>query len=129
MQAAFFLGIFLLKIIERATFFSLAADVFAGVMVALPIGLIFVVSNERAMGLGDVILAAIIGFALGIVRGLLGVYIAFLLGAVVGMILLIGKKKGMKSAVPFGPFLLIGMAVAALYGERLIAIARALGRW
>ena len=120
------LGILIIvqKIIERASIFSLLTDAASGVMVALPIGLIYVITNERAMGAGDVILAFIIGFALGIWRGLLGIYIAFLLGAVVGVILLIGHKKKMKSAVPFGPFLLLGMLIAAVFGDILIQIIK-----
>lgn len=124
MQISLFVCIFFLKIMERASIFSVLGDIFAGVMVALPIGLIYVVTNERAMGLGDVILAGIIGFALGIFRGLLGLYIAFLFGAVVGVVLLVGRKKGMKSSVPFGPFLLVGMLISGLWGNTLIQIIK-----
>jgi len=46
--------------------------------VLLPIGLIYVITNERAMGLGDVILAGIIGFFLGIPKGLIALYMSFL---------------------------------------------------
>jgi prepilin signal peptidase PulO-like enzyme (type II secretory pathway) len=124
MQLSLFLFIFFQKIVERASMFSLLGDAFAGIMVSLPIGLIFVVTNERAMGLGDVILAAIIGFFLGIPKGLLALYISFLVGAVVGVILLIQRKKGMKSAVPFGPFLIIGMLIAGVWGDKLIQIIK-----
>ncbi len=129
MQLSFFISLLLLKLVERASIFSLLGDCFAGIMVSLPIGLIFVVSNERAMGLGDVFLAALIGFALGISKGLLALYIAFLLGAVVGVVLLIQQKKGMKSAVPFGPFLLCGMLLVAVWGNDLMALVRSLYRW
>jgi prepilin signal peptidase PulO-like enzyme (type II secretory pathway) len=124
MQLALFISLLIQKLFEKASIFSLMGDVFAGIMVCLPIGLIFVVSNERAMGLGDVILAGIMGFSLGIGKGLLALYIAFLVGAIVGVYLLLQKKKGMKSAVPFGPFLLIGMLIAGVWGERLILIIK-----
>ncbi|MCX6732780.1 MAG: prepilin peptidase, partial [Candidatus Roizmanbacteria bacterium] len=100
MQFSLFAFVLFQKILDKASFFSLIGDIVAGVMVALPIGLIYVVTNERAMGLGDVILASIIGFSLGVGKGLLALYIAFLVGAIVGVILLIQRKKGMKSAVP-----------------------------
>ena len=93
MQLSLFLLILFQKLVEGASMFSLLGDVFAGIMVALPIGLIYVVTNERAMGLGDVILAGIIGFFLGIPKGLLALYIAFLVGALVGVTLLIQPKK------------------------------------
>jgi len=123
-QIALFIVVLFQKIVEGASVFSLLSDVFAGLVVALPIGLIYVVTNERAMGLGDVILAAIIGFFLGIGKGLLGLYVAFLVGALVGAVLLIQRKKGMKSAVPFGPFLIAGMLVAGVWGDTLIQIIK-----
>jgi len=124
MQLSLFIFILFQKIIERASIFSLFGDVFAGVMVLLPIGLIYVVTNEKAMGLGDVILAGIIGFFLGIGKGLLALYISFLVGAIVGAVLLIQRKKGMKSTVPFGPFLIIGMLVAGIWGDMLMQIIK-----
>lgn len=124
MQIAFFISALLLKISMKSTLFSLMGDCVAGVSVLLPIGLIYVVTNERAMGLGDVILAGIIGFMLGVGKGLLAIYVAFLVGAVVGVFLLIQQKKGMKSTVSFGPFLLIGALVASIWGDTLIQIIR-----
>ncbi len=124
MQMAFFLFILFQKILEKASIFSLLGDALAGVAVCLPIGLIYVVTNERAMGLGDVILAAIIGFSLGVGRGFLSLYISFLIGAMIGAILLVRRKKGMKSEVPFGPFLLAGMLIASIWGDALIQIIR-----
>jgi prepilin signal peptidase PulO-like enzyme (type II secretory pathway) len=124
MQLSLFVFVLFQKILDKASFFSLFGDVFSGVMVSLPIGLIYVITNERAMGLGDVILAGIIGFSLGLGRGLLALYISFLVGAIVGVILLIQRKKGMKSAVPFGPFLLIGMLISGVWGDLLIQIIK-----
>ncbi len=124
MQIALFLFILFQKILEKASIFSLLGDFLSGIFVLLPIGLIYVITNERAMGLGDVILAGIMGFSLGIAKGLLGIYISFLVGAIVGVFLLISRKKGMKSAVPFGPFLIIGMVVAGVWGDSLIQIIK-----
>lgn len=128
MQYLLFISILLHKVIEKASLFSLLGDVMAGILVMLPIGLIYVVTNERAMGLGDVILASIIGFALGVGKGLLALYIAFLIGAIIGILLIVIQKKGMKSSVPFGPFLLIGMLVSGAWGDILIQIIRQLYR-
>lgn len=124
MQFSLFVCILFQKIVEKASFFSLIGDLFAGIMVALPIGLIYVVTNEKAMGLGDVILAGIIGFFLGVGRGFLALYISFLIGAIVGVVLLIQRKKGMKSTIPFGPFLLIGMLISGVWGDMLMQIIK-----
>lgn len=124
MQIALFLFILFQKILGKASIFSLLGDFLSGIFVLLPIGLIYVITNERAMGLGDVILAGIIGFLLGVSKGLLALYVSFLVGAIVGVILLVQRKKGMKSAVPFGPFLIIGMLVAGVWGDALIQIIK-----
>lgn len=124
MQIALFLFILFQKIFEKASIFSLLGDFLSGIFVLLPIGLIYVITNERAMGLGDVILAGIIGFFLGVGKGLLALYVSFLVGAIVGVVLLVQRKKGMKSAVPFGPFLIIGMLAAGIWGDSLIQIIK-----
>ncbi len=74
------------------------------------------------MGFGDVKLAGVLGLYLGwlgwgpvIVGGFLG----FLLGAVVGIGILLTRKGGRKTAIPFGPFMLAGALLAVLWGESL----------
>jgi len=119
MQVALFVSIFLFKVAQGATIFNLLADVVSGAVVAVPIGLIYVISRERAMGQGDVLLAAQIGFLLGTIPGYLALYSAFVLGAAVGIFLLITGKRKMKSAVPFGPFLIIGTLIVIFWGRVL----------
>lgn len=68
----------------------------SGLVVALPIFLIYFLSKERAMGLGDVFLAANIGFLLGWQSGFLALYIAFVTGAVFGLMVIILKNKKLK---------------------------------
>lgn len=118
--------ILLLKIIENATFFSLFIDIASGFGVLFPIALIFLLSRGKAMGEGDIILAFSIGFLLGIVNGLLALYIAFLCGAGIGIILLVMKKKKMKSKIAFGPFLIVGMASASIWGGLIITYIKKL---
>jgi len=120
MQGALLFFILLHKMGGRLTLFGLLESVFAGVCVGLPLWLIYKLSKERAMGEGDGILAAIVGFGLGLVPGFVALYFAFVLGGVVGVFLLIGKKYGLKSAVPFGPFLLIGALIVAVFQGEII---------
>ena len=81
------------------------------------------VSKGKWMGLGDGKLALGIGWLLGAVLGILALLIAFWVGAVVGLFLLAlgGSRWGMKSQIPFGPFLVLGTFVALLYGNEIIA--------
>lgn len=71
-------------------------------------------------GGGDVKLMFAAGFLLGWKATVAGFFIGIIIGAVYAVYLLIKKLKGMKAEVAFGPFLCIGMAVAAVAGERLM---------
>lgn len=76
--------------------------------------------NPAGMGLGDVKLAGSMGMLLGWLSWsalAVGAFLGFVLGAVVGLILMAAGRAGRKSALPFGPFMLIGSWVAiVLYG-------------
>ena len=74
------------------------------------------------MGFGDVKLAGIIGIALGWVGWgalLVGAFAAFLVGAVVGVAIIATRRGGRKTAIPFGPFMLLGADIGIGWGEPL----------
>ena len=71
-------------------------------------------SKGRAMGDGDMWLAILIGLVTGYPGIIIALYIAFLTGAAVGVILILGGLKTLKSHIPLGPFLLLGMVIAIL---------------
>jgi leader peptidase (prepilin peptidase)/N-methyltransferase len=48
-----------------------------------------------------------------------GAFLGFLFGGVVGAALMAVKRAGRKSAIPFGPFMLLGAFVAILWGGAL----------
>ncbi len=93
-------------------------------IVSLPIFLIYFISKEKAMGLGDVYLSAIIGFLLGWKAGLFALYIAFITGAIFGLIAIIFKNKKLKSKIAFGPFLVIGIVVMLFWGEKIVEMIK-----
>ena len=97
---------------------------FSALLVGLPIFLIYYISHEKAMGLGDVYLSFIIGFLLGWSKGLIALYIAFVLGAIVGSFLLIIHKKKIKSKIAFGPFIAIGTMLMIGWGNQLIEVIK-----
>jgi leader peptidase (prepilin peptidase)/N-methyltransferase len=45
-----------------------------------------------------------------------GLFAAFGLGALVGIVLLAARRAGRRSALPFGPFLLVGSLVGLVLG-------------
>jgi leader peptidase (prepilin peptidase)/N-methyltransferase len=86
------------------------------------IGGLWLVSGGRGMGFGDVKVSPVLGVTLGWVglgSALVGLFAAFLLGAVVGLGLLVTRRAGRRSRLPFGPFLFAGTAVGVLAGEAI----------
>lgn len=81
---------------------------------------IYLLSKGKWLGFGDVKLAFLLGLFLGWPPILVAMFFAFLIGAVFGLLLIALKKKGMKSEVPFAPFLIAGTAVAFFFGESIL---------
>jgi prepilin signal peptidase PulO-like enzyme (type II secretory pathway) len=81
---------------------------------------IVLISRGKWMGAGDIKLAFLIGLLLGWPNVLLALFLAFLIGAIIGLGLIILKKKTIKSELPFGPFLILGIYIALFFGEKMI---------
>jgi prepilin signal peptidase PulO-like enzyme (type II secretory pathway) len=92
----------------------------AAVVVMAPMLLLHVLSRGRGLGFGDVKLAANLGLFMGVVYGFASLYFAFIIGALVGGVLLLVHKAKMKTKVPFGPFILLGMLIS-IFGYNAIA--------
>lgn len=101
---------------------SLLRAVLGGlVMFALYFGLYFV--YPAGMGFGDVKLSGVLGMYLGWLGWgvlALGTFLGFFLGGLFGIALIIAKRGGRKTKVPFGPFMLLGVLGAVLGGEQLV---------
>ncbi len=87
------------------------------------------VRHVEGMGFGDVKLALCMGIYLG-AAVIPALFIGFLSGAVVGVIVVAAQKGDGKTAIPFGPFLAAGAVVALFVGTPLIDayLSLALGR-
>lgn len=73
---------------------------------------LFLATKGRGMGMGDVKLSFLIGLFLGSTSSIFAFYLSFLTGGAVSLILILWKKKTLKSTIPFGPFLVIGSLLA-----------------
>lgn len=78
--------------------------------------------KKEAMGGGDIKLAAMVGAFLGWQLTLLSLFLGFLLGSIVGIIILIKNKgnKDQSDSIPFGPFIALGTVIALLFGKAII---------
>lgn len=83
--------------------------------------LLYVFTRGRGMGLGDVKLAVLLGLLLGYPGIIISLYAAFLTGAGVGVILMVGKYKTWKSRVAFGPFLILGTVITIVWKAQILA--------
>ena len=83
---------------------------------------IYKITKEKGIGGGDVQISFLIGLILGGKSTILALYIAFLVGAFFAVSLLIFKKSKMKDAIPFGPFLAIGVIVSILYASQILSL-------
>jgi prepilin signal peptidase PulO-like enzyme (type II secretory pathway) len=82
---------------------------------------LFVVTKGKGMGFGDVKLSFVLGLLLGFPLIVLCLYLAFLTGAVVSIILVIWKKlRFFGGTIPFGPFLVIATIVSLFFGNQLL---------
>ncbi|MBO8127087.1 MAG: prepilin peptidase [Firmicutes bacterium] len=86
-----------------------------GVLVGGGIVLLVVILSKGGMGLGDVKLNAMVGAFLGWQAATYNLFLAAVLGSVVGIFLMATGKKGRKDAIPFGPYLALGAIILTLY--------------
>jgi leader peptidase (prepilin peptidase)/N-methyltransferase len=86
--------------------------------------LLMAVLYRGGMGFGDVKLAPTLGFALGWLSwGVLavGAFAPFVLGGVFSIALIVLKRAGRKSRIPFGPWMLVGAWVGISLGNAVSA--------
>ncbi|MNM92766.1 Type 4 prepilin-like proteins leader peptide-processing enzyme [compost metagenome] len=73
------------------------------------------------MGMGDAKLLALCGLVIGLPGTLLALFIACVLGTVVGGAMMLGGTVKRKQHIPFGPWLIIGILVSYGYGSQIIS--------
>ena len=93
----------------------------SGISAFLFFFIIFIATKGRGMGFGDVVYAFLMGLILGFPNIILGLYIAFLVGALISVVLVVsGIKKLKGGSIPFGPFLVFGTIVSLFFGKLII---------
>jgi leader peptidase (prepilin peptidase) / N-methyltransferase len=96
----------------------------SGVISAFALMLFFasliIVTRGRGMGGGDLKLSIFLGLVFGFPKSLLAVMLGFLTGSVVGIALLILRRKHFGQTIPFGPFLSIGGLITLYWGDKIL---------
>ncbi len=91
------------------------AALLRGAVAAVLLYLLYRLLSVWGMGGGDVKLAPLLGFHLGWLGWgavAVGAFAGFLLGGLVGAVLLLTRVKQRKSRIPFGPYMLAGAFLA-----------------
>lgn len=89
----------------------------------------YVLSRGRWIGAGDIRLGALMGAALGVSRTLVALFLAYIGGALVALILIARGQKRAGSHLPFGAFLVVATFVALLYGAEIATAYRHLANF
>ncbi len=99
------------------------ADLFRAVGAAIVLTVFFYslwfFTKGRGFGFGDVKLAPSLALLLGWPRVSVGIFSAFVIGAVLGLTLILFGKRRFGQTIPFGPFLIVGVLVGLLFGNSL----------
>ena len=82
------------------------------------------VTRGKGMGLGDVKLAILGGLVLGWPYFVVWLFLSFIIGAVVGIVLIFAKKASFGKKIPFGPYLVISFWLTMICGNWFLAFLR-----
>ena len=80
---------------------------------------LILITRGRGMGVGDLKLAGALGLVFGWPDIILIIALSFILGSIFSFPSLVAGKKGMKSFLPFGPFLALASLVVYFFGHDL----------
>jgi leader peptidase (prepilin peptidase)/N-methyltransferase len=76
--------------------------------------------KQEGLGGGDVKLAAMLGAFFGWKAVIFILLVSSVLGSIVGILLIVVLKKGLKYAMPFGPFLVVAAYIYLFFGEKIL---------
>ncbi len=85
---------------------------------------LILITKGKGMGYGDVKFVFLIGLLLGFPNIVFSLYLAFLTGGIVSIILILcRRKKFQKDTIPFGPFLSFSTFLCLFWGDLIIKTA------
>ncbi|MEF8847017.1 MAG: prepilin peptidase [Candidatus Paceibacterota bacterium] len=111
--AGFFTGYYNLSV--------LTSKLLSGIGASFPLLMIVLLSKGKWMGMGDVKLSFVMGILLGWPLIVVGMFSAFMIGGIMGTVLLAVGRKKMKSKLAFGPLLILGTFIAWGWGQQILS--------
>ncbi|HJW75657.1 MAG TPA: A24 family peptidase [Thermoleophilia bacterium] len=114
------IGLVLMILIEPAEWMQWVVAGVGAALFLLTAALLYEkLRGVAGMGMGDVKMALCMGFFLG-VAVVPALFLGFVMGAVIGVVLVWRVGGGGKTAIPFGPFLASGAIIALFLGQPAI---------
>lgn len=110
----FLITFFLLLFSSSPTLFT---HLLSGFTAASFMLLIHLATHGRGMGLGDVKFALFAGTLLSWPQTVVWLYTSFVIGAIIGVILVALRKAKFGKQIPFGPFLIISLFISLIWGN------------
>lgn len=93
---------------------------FIGMILGFLIFYLLAVISRGGMGGGDIKLYTVAGLALGYPLLFVSILLSTVTGSLFGLGLMLIKKEGRKSTIPFGPFIAAGSLISIFWGEALL---------
>jgi leader peptidase (prepilin peptidase)/N-methyltransferase len=119
-------AILVLSVIHKGTnyfLYGLSPQLISSILGLIVAGGLFaaiVLISGGGMGGGDITLIGALGFVLGFKYILLNIFLSFITGAIISILLLAARIKKRKDPVPFGPFIALGFFLTVLQGQAII---------
>lgn len=76
--------------------------------------------KQDGMGVGDIWIAGAIGALVGYPQVFVALMLGVFSGALVGILFLIQSRNNLKKAIPFGPFLYLGLILTLVWGVAIL---------
>ncbi|WP_343781056.1 prepilin peptidase [Alkalibacillus silvisoli] len=96
-------------------------DAYLAAVLGFGLLLLIAIVSKGGMGGGDIKLFGVIGLFLGNQGTLVTLFLASLLGAVIGLVLMAFKKVKRGVPIPFGPFIAASALITYFYSDQLIS--------
>jgi leader peptidase (prepilin peptidase)/N-methyltransferase len=114
-------GLFFSLVINHIPWIDSVAGILAGGGILYLVAILFeLIMKKEGMGGGDIKLLAMIGAFLGWKALPFVILVSSLSGSIIGGTALMMSKKGIRTRIPFGPFLALGAILYVFFGKEII---------
>ena len=105
-------------LIEKFYFgYDIKTYIYSVLLCTTVIGII--IFTTKGMGSGDLDIYIVVSLFLGFKVTVMTIFFSFIFGALIGVFLIILKRKSRKDYVPFGPFIAIASIFSILFGDKV----------